>query len=70
MNDGRQSQHEHHSTAAEWAVYQCVNGCVHVRLQHVTLTFSPCEFTQLAQLFDEARNRLGLRPAAAAVRPH
>jgi hypothetical protein len=26
-----------------------------VRLQHVTLTFSPCEFTQLARLLDDAR---------------
>lgn len=70
MSHTRESEHDHQSTAAEWAVYQCVNGCVHVRLQHVTLTFSPCEFTQLAQLVDEACVRLGLRTAVAAVRPH
>jgi len=49
------SKPEDNRQLAEWAVYQCVNGCVHVRLQHVTLTFSPCEFTQLARLLDDAR---------------
>jgi hypothetical protein len=56
--------------SAAWAVYQCTNGCVHVRLQDVTLTFSPCEFAQLAQLVEEACTRLGLRPGVAAPRPH
>jgi len=49
--------------AVDWAVYQCVNGCVHVRLQHVTLTFSPCEFTQLAHCSTDSSRALppGLR---------
>lgn len=58
------------STASEWAVYQCANGCLHVRLQHVTLTFSPSEFTQLTHLFHDACTRLGLRPGIASVRAH
>lgn len=71
MSNANDSPHkQHHSTADAWAVYPCVNGCVHVRLQHVTLTFSPCEFAQLARLVDEASQRLGLQPAVVSVRAH
>jgi hypothetical protein len=70
MSNTGEIEHGGPSMANEWAVYQCANGCVHVRLQHVTLTFSPCEFTQLAHLFAEACIRLGLRPGVAPVRAH
>jgi hypothetical protein len=53
-----------------WAVYQCVNGCVHVRLERQTLTFSPPEFAQLVQLVGDAYVRLAIRTAAAGVAPH
>jgi hypothetical protein len=53
-----------------WAVYQCVNGCVHLRLNHVTLTFSAGEFAQLAQLIGDPYVRLGGRAAGAKVTPH
>lgn len=69
MSHTRESGHDHQLTAAEWAVYHCVNGCVHVRLRNVTLTFSPCEFAQLAEPIGEAYVRLGVRAAVANV-PH
>jgi hypothetical protein len=51
-------------------VYQCTNGCVHVRLQpHVTLTFSPREFAQLVEMLGDAYVRLGVRAAVATIRP-
>ena len=41
--------------AARWAVYPCVDGSVHVRLQDTTLTFTPSEFAQLVQLLRDAQ---------------
>ena len=70
MQDGPERGDEALSKTAGWAVYQCVNGCVHVRLQHVTLTFNPCEFAQLVKLVGEAFVRLGVRAAVANARPH
>lgn len=70
MDHAREGNDDAPERTAGWAVYQCVNGCVHVRLQHVTLTFSPCEFAQLAQLIGEARARFGARAAVASVGPH
>ena len=55
---------------AGWAVYQCVNGCVHVRLNHVVLTFSGGEFAQLAKLIADAYVRLGVRAAVSTIGPH
>jgi hypothetical protein len=69
MSDMRELGH-HAEGSGEWAIYQCRNGCVHVRLQHVTLSFSPCEFSQLAALFEQACVRLGLPSGGATTQPH
>ena len=55
---------------SEWAVYQCVNGCVHLRLEHLTLTFSAREFAQLVGLLGEAYVRLGVRAAVGTAGAH
>jgi hypothetical protein len=58
------------SRMASWAVYQCVNGCVHIRLQNLTLTFSAGEFAQLVKLLGDAYVRLGVRAAVASSCSH
>jgi len=70
MNGTHEPENETLSRTPEWAVYQCVNGCVHLRLQHLTLTFSACEFAQLVSLLGEAYVRLGVGAAVAAVGSH
>lgn len=70
MHDAPEHGDETLSKMASWAVYQCVNGCVHVRLQNLTLTFSACEFAQLVKLLGDAYVRLGVRSAVANIGPH
>jgi hypothetical protein len=70
MHDQPERQDEALSADLGWAVYQCVNGCVHLRFQNLTLTFAPPEFAMFAQLVGEAYVRLGVRSAVAAVGPH
>jgi len=41
-----------------------------VRLQNVTLTFSPGEFAQLVEMMGDAYVRLGVRAAVATLGPH
>jgi len=73
----RDVMHEPYNTTPDsqtdargWAVYQCVNGCVHVRLNGVMLTFTDEEFAQLAQLIGDAYVRLSVRAAVANVTAH
>jgi hypothetical protein len=54
----------------EWAVYQCPQGCLHVRLDNLTLTFSAEQFGQLIELLGEAYVRLAVRETVRTVRPH
>ncbi len=70
MDDLHERENEALSAMAEWAVYQCVNGCVHLRLQHLTLTFSAGEFAQLVSLLGEAYVRLGVRAAVGTAGSH
>lgn len=70
MDDAPDRPDEALARTARWAVYQCTNGCVHVRLQNVTLTFSPREFAQLVQLVGDAYVRLGVRAAVSNISPH
>ena len=70
MNDAHDRGDETLSATAEWAVYQCVSGCVHLRLQHLTLTFSASEFAQLVSLVGEAYVRLGVRTAVGTAAHH
>ena len=70
MTDRHERGDEDLSTAAEWAVYQCVNGCVHLRLAQLTLTFSASEFAQLVSLLGEAYVRLGVRTAVGTAAHH
>jgi len=70
MDDTHERGNEALSRTAEWAVYQCVNGCVHLRLQHLSLTFSACEFAQFVKLVGDAYARLVVRDAVAYVGPH
>ena len=70
MNDADGPRHEVLSSAPKWAVYQCANGCMHVQLQNVTLTFSPGEFAQLVEMMGDAYVRLGVRAAVATLGPH
>jgi hypothetical protein len=53
-----------------WAVYQCVNGCLHLRLERQTLTFSAPEFAELVQLLGDASLRLAVRATAIGIVPH
>lgn len=70
MDETHHSGNEALSATNEWAVYQCIRGCVHLQLQHLTLTFSACEFAQLVRLLGEAQMRLRARAAVASVGPH
>lgn len=70
MHDRPERGNEALSKAPGWAVYQCVNGCVHVRLQNLTLSFSAGEFATLVKLVGDAYVRLGVRAAVANVGPH
>ena len=63
----------HHSTESETlargtevAVYQCGHGLLHLRVNRVTLTLKPEEFSRLAILVGEAHIRLGTREALDA----
>ncbi|MBI3047148.1 MAG: hypothetical protein HYY76_02450 [Acidobacteria bacterium] len=58
------------SRKSRWAVYQCTNGCIHVRLQNVTVTLTLREFAQLVELLGDAYVRLGVRAAVETVRHH
>ncbi len=54
----------------EWAIHRWANGCIHLRMQHLTLTFSPGEFAQFARLVCAASVQFALpMPAAPASRP-
>ncbi|NUR53610.1 MAG: hypothetical protein HOQ29_04120 [Acidobacteria bacterium] len=53
-----------------WAVYQCPQGCLHVRLDNLTLTFSGPQFRRLVELLGEAYVRLGVREAVHDIRQH
>ena len=70
MNDADGPRHEVLARGPKWAVYKCANGCMHVRLQNVTLTFSPDEFAQLVEMMGDAYVRLGVRAAVATLGPH
>ena len=48
---------------AELAIYQCGHGLLHLRVNRVTLTLEPQEFSRLATLVGEAHIRLGTREA-------
>lgn len=52
---------------ADWEVYRCPSGCVHLRLQHVTLSFDEDEFGDFARLVQMASLRF---QAQAAPAPH
>ena len=43
------------------AVYQCGHGLLHLRVNRVTLTLKPEEFSRLAIVVGEAYTRLGTR---------
>lgn len=70
MHDRPERGDEALSKAAGWAVYQCAHGCVHVRLNQLTLTFSGGEFAQLVKLVGDAYVRLGVRAAVSTIGPH
>ena len=53
---------------AELAVYQCGHGLLHLRVNRVTLTLKPEEFSRLATLVGEAHIRLGTREGPVHVR--
>ncbi len=52
------------------AVYQCGHGLLHLRVNRVTLTLKPEEFSRLATLVGEAHIRLGTREAVSACSTH
>ena len=54
----------------DWAVYQCPHGCVHVRIDNVTLTFDEPEFHRLVHLLGDAYVRLATRKVVMQTRPH
>lgn len=58
------------SRTCQWAVCECSDGCLRVRLDHVTLTFTPREFGELVQLLGDAFVRLQVRAVVAGVSRH
>ena len=54
----------------ELAVYQCCHGLLHLRVNRVTLTLKPDEFSRFATLVGEAHIRLGTREAVSACATH
>ena len=52
------------------AVYQCGHGLLHLRVNGVTLTLKPDEFSRLATVVGEAYMRLGTREALRACAAH
>lgn len=55
---------------AELAVYQCGHGLLHLRVNRVTLTLDPEEFSRFATIVGEAHIRLGSRDALSACATH
>jgi hypothetical protein len=55
---------------SELAVYQCGHGLVHLRVNRMTLTLKPEEFSRLAMVVGEAYMRLGTREALRACATH
>ena len=55
---------------AELAVYQCGHGLLHLRVNRVTLTLDPEEFSRFATIVGEAHIRLGSRDALSAWATH
>ncbi len=55
---------------AELAVYQCGHGLLHLRVNRVTLTLKPEEFSRLATRVGEAHIRLGARAALRSCATH
>lgn len=70
MSDTRPESIETLSRTCQWAVCQCGDGCLHVRLNHVTLTFTPREFGELVQLLGDAFVRLQVRAVVADAGSH
>ena len=64
------SESETLAKAAEQAVYQCGHGLLHLRVNRVTLTLKPEEFSRLAALVGEAHIRLGAREALRTCAAH
>lgn len=65
---GRESETLAHE--AGLAVYQCGHGLLHLRVNRVTLTLDPEEFSRLAALVGEASIRLGVRAAVRTCAAH
>lgn len=55
---------------AELAVCRCGHGLIHLRVNRVTLTLEPEEFSRLAMLVGEACMRLGTREAVEQCATH
>jgi hypothetical protein len=53
----------------EVVVYQCPNGCVHIRMDNITLSFSQSEFAQFAHLIQKTSLDLRL-PSHKPIKPH
>ena len=66
----RQGNSETLARDSELAVYQCGHGLLHLRVNRVTLTLKPDEFSRLATLVSEAHIRLGTREAVSACATH
>lgn len=54
----------------ELAVYRCGHGLLHLRVNRVTLTLKPDEFSRLATVVGEAYMRLGTREALRVCATH
>lgn len=54
----------------ECSVHRCPNGCMHVRVHNVTLTFTEPEFHRLAHLLAMASVRLAAGDPLSHVRPN
>ncbi len=72
MESTMHSNHNSETLAqgTDLAVYQCGHGLLHLRVNRVTLTLKPEEFSQLATLVGEAHIRLDTREAVRACATH
>jgi hypothetical protein len=71
MSEQQGQQSAHPAAGNEWSVYQCAHGCVHVRIDHVTLTFNEPDFHRFVKMLGEPHARVAeCHRHRRRLRPH
>jgi hypothetical protein len=60
---------ERDGRSCHWWIERCPEGCVHLHLEHTTMSFSAAEFAALRTLLEQAAAAWE-RDAAASARTH